>query len=189
MNAFGRRIRNHQTDGPGMQTKHYCHFCGGKLQRKFVDGNHRLYCAGCDQPLYENPVPATCVVVTAEQSQILLVKRSVEPKLGWWCLPGGFMELGETPQEAALRELLEETGIAGRIDRLIGVCADTSPQYHSVLMVGYLATPNGDKPSAGDDAEEVRWFSFMQIPPIAFSSHRYFIRKAIGPDFTINPAD
>lgn len=92
------------------------------------------------------------------------------------------MELGETPQEAALRELSEETGINGRIDRLLGVCSDTSPQYDTVLMVGYLAPHNGEEPTAGDDAEEVRWFSYDQIPPIAFPSHEYFIRKALAPD-------
>lgn len=162
-----------------MKAKRYCHYCGGKLRRKFVDGHDRLFCGGCRQPIYENPIPATCVVVTAERSRLLLVKRSVEPKMGWWCLPGGFMELGETPRGAALRELLEETGLQGRIDRLIGVCADDSPQYDTVLMVGYLAGPEGGALAAGDDAEQVRWFSFNQIPPIAFSSHRYFIEKIL----------
>ena len=163
-----------------MQPKQYCHYCSGALERKFIEGGNRLFCAACSQPIYENPIPATCVVVTAEQSRILLVKRNVEPKIGWWCLPGGFMELGETPEEAALRELREETGIQGRIERLIGVCSDKSPQYETVLMVGYLADHNGDKPHPGDDAEEVRWFPFTDIPPVAFTSHIYFIEKALN---------
>ena len=162
-----------------MQNKRYCHFCGGNLAGKVIEGRRRLVCEACNQLIYENPIPATCVVVTTGQSRLLLVKRNVEPKIGWWCLPGGFMELGETPKEAALRELSEETGISGRIDRLLGVCADSSPQYDTVLMVGYLAGHNGGEPKAGDDAEEVRWFSIDEIPPIAFTSHQYFIRKAL----------
>ena len=162
-----------------MPVKQFCHFCSGALKRKFIEGRERLYCAACNQPIYENPVPATCVVVTSKQSHLLLVKRNVDPKIGWWCLPGGFMEMGETPEMAALRELKEETGISGRIDRLIGVCSDKSPQYHTVLMIGYLAEHNGGKPSPGDDAEEVRWFPFTEIPPIAFTSHTYFIEKAL----------
>lgn len=162
-----------------MQAKHYCHFCSGSLERRFIEGNDRLFCAACNQPVYENPIPATCVVVTSEQSRLLLVKRNVEPKIGWWCLPGGFMELGETPEKAALRELKEETGLDGRIGRLIGVCSDNSPQYDTVLMVGYLADRKDGDLSPGDDAEEVRWFPFAEIPPIAFTSHIYFIEQAL----------
>ena len=162
-----------------MKLKKYCHFCSGALEQKLIEGSNRLFCAACNQPIYENPIPATCVVVTAEQSRILLVKRDVDPKIGWWCLPGGFMELGETPEEAALRELREETGIRGRIDGLIGVVSDTNPQYHTVLMVGYLADHNGQTPYPGDDAQEVRWFPFTDIPPVAFNSHIHFIESAL----------
>jgi ADP-ribose pyrophosphatase YjhB (NUDIX family) len=165
-----------------MQPKQFCHFCGNPLERKYFEGKNRLYCAPCRRAIYENPIPATCVVVTPPAaSQILLVKRNVAPKTGWWCLPGGFMELGETPEKAALRELQEETGIRGRIDRLLGVCADQSPQYDTVLMVGYHANPATGSLSPGDDAEQVRWFGFSDIPPIAFSSHTYFIEKALKP--------
>ena len=163
-----------------MQHKKYCHFCSGALERRYIEGAYRLFCAACDLPIYENPIPATCVVVTEQMSRLLLVKRNVDPKIGWWCLPGGFMELGETPEESALRELREETGIHGRIDGLIGVCSDRSPQYDTVLMVGYLADHNGEKPHPGDDAEEVRWFPFNDIPPVAFASHIYFIEKALN---------
>jgi ADP-ribose pyrophosphatase YjhB (NUDIX family) len=162
-----------------MQAKQFCHYCSNPLEHKHVEGRTRLYCTACRQPIYENPIPATCVVVMSPSSRILLVKRNVAPKSGWWCLPGGFMELGETPETAALRELQEETGIRGRIDRLLGVCSDRSPHYDTVLMVGYLSTLSNGSPSPGDDAEEVRWFAFADIPPIAFSSHSYFIAKAL----------
>jgi len=59
-------------------------------------------CERCGEPIYENPVPATAVVVIDKTESLVLVKRGVDPKKGYWCLPGGFMEIGETPEQEAL---------------------------------------------------------------------------------------
>jgi ADP-ribose pyrophosphatase YjhB (NUDIX family) len=107
---------------------------------------------------------------------VLLVKRSVEPKKGLWCLPGGFMELGETPEQAALRELKEETGLAGRIEMLLGVYANPSVIYHTVLMVGYLVKSYSGTLIAGDDADDAAFFHYDRLPEIAFESHINFMR-------------
>ena len=115
------------------------------------------------------------MVVVNANDQVLLVKRSIDPKKGQWCLPGGFIEQGEHPDAGALRELAEETGLSGTIKMLLGVCTTPSSQYHSVLMVGYLiAAPQG-RLTAGDDASDVRWFYCDELPPIAFESHRRFV--------------
>ena len=158
-----------------MRPKTHCCYCGNPLTRKHWEDRLRLFCEHCRQPIYENPIPATCVVVTDANRRLMLVRRSVAPKIGHWCLPGGFMELGETPREAALRELTEETGIAGRIDRLLGVLSNPSDQYHTVLMVGYRVRSYSGSPIPGDDASEVRWFAGGDLPEIAFSSHRKFV--------------
>ena len=158
-----------------MEPKTHCHFCGDVLTRRLVEGRERLYCRACARPIYENPVPATCMVVVNSSNQVLLVKRSVDPKKGMWCLPGGFIELGESPEAGALRELAEETGLHGSIDTLLGVCTTPSVQYVSVLMVGYLITDTHGVLAAGDDASQVRWFSIDELPPIAFDSHRRFV--------------
>jgi ADP-ribose pyrophosphatase YjhB (NUDIX family) len=110
------------------------------------------------------------------KDRVLLVKRSVEPKKGFWCLPGGFMELDETPEQAALRELKEETGLAGKIDMLLGVSANPSALYHTVLMVGYLVKSYSGSLIAGDDAEDASYFHYNELPEIAFESHASFIR-------------
>lgn len=159
-----------------MEKKRYCHFCGNRLAEKVSDGRLRLFCRTCDAPIYENPIPATCLIVPEGSEKILLVKRSVEPKSGLWCLPGGFMELGETPETAALRELEEETGLKGKIDRLLGVTTNTSPQYHTVLMIGYLVKDAVGTLQADDDASDLAFFSKHAFPEIAFQSHRRFIR-------------
>ena len=118
--------------------KKYCHFCSASLVKKECEGSLRLFCESCDEPMYENPIPATAVVVIDNKERLLLVKRSVEPKIGFWCLPGGFMELGETPEQGALRELEEETGLIGKIDRLIDVSTSPNPFYITVVLIGYL---------------------------------------------------
>lgn len=159
-----------------MRLKKFCPYCGGSLVSKFIEGTDRRWCSGCNAPVYENPVPATCTVVLNEADEILLVRRAVDPKKGMWCLPGGFVELGEAPEEAALRELKEETGLTGRIHRLLGVQSTDNRLYHTVFVIGYLVTDPEGAPMAGDDALEVRWFSAGALPEIAFGSHRRFIR-------------
>ena len=157
------------------RSKRFCPFCAGPLQERFFEGRERLFCTACNGPLYENPVPASCLVVVDDRERVLLVKRNVEPKIGWWCLPGGFMELHETPEGAALRELKEETGLSGRIERLMGVMATPNKQYHTVLMVAYRVRRFEGTLHPGDDAEAVAWFSKNRLPPIAFTSHAHFI--------------
>lgn len=154
----------------------YCHHCSSELVRKYCEGRTRLYCERCRQPIYENPTPATCLVVVNTQKQILLVKRSVEPKIGFWCLPGGYIELGETPEQAALRELKEETGINGQIHRLLGATTNPLDEYDKILMLGYLVSNYNGNLKAGDDASDVAWFSENHLPEIAFESHISFIK-------------
>lgn len=158
-----------------MMKKNFCPFCGKKLITKFVEGGNRLFCKSCDTPIYENPVPATAIVAVDSKKRLLLVKRSVPPKTGMWCLPGGFLELGESPEQGALRELKEETGLSGTIQSLLGVISSNSPRYNTVLLVGYLVNNYTGTLIAGDDASDASYFSPEELPKIAFSSHKDFI--------------
>ncbi|MCD6585864.1 MAG: NUDIX domain-containing protein [Desulfobacteraceae bacterium] len=158
-----------------MIKKKYCHFCGYRLTEKEHEGRMRLFCHNCNLAIYENPVPATCLVTIDDHERLLLVKRSVDPKKGWWCLPGGFMELQETPEEAGLRELAEETGLAGKIDMLLGVTSNHSASYDTVLLTGFLIRSYSGTLYAGDDADDARWFKYENLPEIAFDSHKKFI--------------
>jgi ADP-ribose pyrophosphatase YjhB (NUDIX family) len=160
-----------------MNTKSFCHFCGHPLLRKPIEGRQRLFCNHCERIIYENPIPATCVIVHDGNRHLVLVKRNVPPKKGWWCLPGGFIELGEEPRAGAIRELVEETGLIAENASLIGVCATPSPQYHSVLMISYSVEKFSGLLTAGDDAAQAEWFSFSKLPPIAFDSHIFFIHQ------------
>lgn len=160
-----------------MPKKNHCHFCGGSLETRVLEHRNRLFCIRCDAPIYENPVPATCVIVTVPEKSVLLVKRNVEPKIGFWCLPGGFIELGEAPEASALRELKEETGLSGKIDRLFDVIAHPSALYDTVLIICYTVSCFSGDPIAGDDASDARFFSFKALPEIAFKSHEKLINR------------
>ena len=145
-----------------------------------IEGRERYYCENCETPIYENPIPASAIVLVDDKNRLLLVKRSVEPKIGYWCLPGGFMELGETPESSALRELEEETGISGQINQLLGLTTHESPRYHTILMMGYLVKNYHGNLIAGDDASDAKFFYSHHLPEIAFDSHINFITKYYG---------
>jgi ADP-ribose pyrophosphatase YjhB (NUDIX family) len=159
-----------------MVKKRFCHTCGDRLTEKWVEGRNRPFCENCRLPIYENPVPATCLVVADNNDRVILVRRSVEPKKGFWCLPGGFIELGESPDHAALRELEEETGLEGKIERLLGVTHTPSEAYQTILMVGYLVRSFSGTPEAGDDASDIAFFTGDNLPDVAFRSHIKFLR-------------
>ena len=104
--------------------------------------------------------------------QILLVKRDRAPFKGHWCLPTGFAEAGESIEDAALRELQEETGLKGRINRLLDVDSYKSRFYGDLLFLTFVVEKSGGKLAAGDDSAQARFWPINEIPPLAFRSNR-----------------
>jgi len=150
----------------------YCPRCATALVPRDDHGSLRPTCPECGYIWYRNPVPAAGVILT-EGGRVLLVKRRYDPRAGWWCLPAGFMEAGETPEQTALRELLEETGLHAKLDALFGVYAGfDDPRVRSVLIL-YTASRTGGELAPGDDATEAEWFPLDTLPAeLAFASHR-----------------
>ena len=160
------------------QSPEYCPHCGLALSHRPIEGKQRLCCAECGWINYENPLPSSAAFVRKTSGEILLVKRGVEPSKGEWALPSGFIEVDETPDEACLRELAEETGLEGRIESLIGVYSQRSVMYKNVIIVAYLVTADGPlKP--GSDSESAEYFPPGKLPPIAFPSHREIIKDGM----------
>lgn len=123
-----------------------------------------------------------CVVFDASD-RLLLIRRGNEPFRDRYALPGGFVEVGETVEAAALRELKEETGVEGRITRLIGVYSDPGrdPRGHTV-SVAYLVSADGAIPHAGDDATAAAFMADWRALSYAFD-HAQIIadaRKLMG---------
>ncbi len=141
---------------------------------------------------YEHPRPALTADVVVVRGQgaareILLIRRAHDPFAGSWALPGGFIDAGETPQDAARRELSEETGIVSADGlRLVGVygAPGRDPRGWTV-SVAYRVSISGEPAiRAGDDADDARWFAEDQLPPLAFD-HDRIVTDALG----MAPAD
>ena len=107
--------------------------------------------------------------VVEKEGAILLVKRGRPPFEGMHALPGGFVEAGETVEEAVMREVREETGLRTRVARLLGVYSDPErdPRGHTVSAV-FVLEMTGGKLRGGDDAAEAAFFDIGKLPPLAF---------------------
>jgi 8-oxo-dGTP diphosphatase len=117
----------------------------------------------------KTPLLAADSVVFDAEGRVLLVRRKNPPFKGRYALPGGFVDIGETVEEACRRELMEETGIkAGKL-RLVGVYSDPKrdPRGH-VCTVVFLAGAPRAKPRAGDDAAAVEWVDVRRKVALAF---------------------
>jgi 8-oxo-dGTP diphosphatase len=148
----------------------YCPRCGTLMERRIIDDRDREVCPACGFIFYRNPVPAVGVVVTQED-KVVLVRRRYEPRAGCWALPAGFMELGESAEDAAIRECHEETGLLVRVDHLLGVYSYGEGQRTGLLII-YAATVTGGELVAADDATEAGVFALDALPtPMAFPTH------------------
>ena len=107
----------------------FCPYCACPFELKHVQGRERLVCTGCGEIYYQNPLPAATALVLNRQNQLLLGKRAVEPAMGEWGLPGGFIEMGESMEQGALRELMEETGLEGKVLSFVGVFSHESRSW------------------------------------------------------------
>lgn len=119
------------------------------------------------------PLLTVDCVVLDDRDRVLLIRRGNEPFKGAYALPGGFVEVGETVEEACRRELIEETGIAAGTLTLIGVYSDPArdPRGHTV-SVAFLTYAPDAVPVAGDDAAAAAWVTDWQSLPLAFDHAR-----------------
>jgi len=162
------------------ELKRFCPWCGGSLTTRTAEGRIRLYCEAEERFLYENPVPASTAVLIDEEGRILLVRRNREPGAGQWALPGGFVENGESPVDAAKRELEEETGLRASHPGLIDVIYQESAFYGTcLLIIGYSFDRFDGEIQPGDDASDARFFPAGDLPPLAFESHGDLVMKAL----------
>ncbi|MCX5808333.1 MAG: NUDIX hydrolase [Proteobacteria bacterium] len=162
-----------------MKTKLFCNICASPLDKDVLEGKERQICRKCGEVFYENPLPAAAVILLNHSREILLVKREREPSKDMWCLPIGFAEIGESIEDAALRELKEEAGVEGRIVQLIDVGSEYNPFYGDVLVVIFEVEKTGGEETAGDDASDCRYFPVMSLPKLAFDSQARAIEKYI----------
>lgn len=163
-----------------MKKHKFCPLCRSKLVSKKYGEDHRLLCPRCQWVYYDNPLPSVAAFVINDMNQILLIKRGVPPSKGRWALPTGFVEQHETPEESVVRELKEEAGVTGVINRLIGVYAEPTRLYGNVLLIGYELRIVAGRPKHGSDTIGAKYFPIERLPVIPFTSHRNVIRDAMS---------
>ncbi len=158
----------------------YCPVCGQPLPAA-AQAPARVVqqdCPACGAVHYRNAKP-TAGAILVRDGKVLLGRRGVEPFLGWWDIPGGFLEPWEHPAEGVLRELLEETGLAIDVGELLDVSVDTyGEQGDYTLNFYYLATAPTGEPYAADDVTELAWFAPDALPDqIAFAAGRAVLAR------------
>jgi 8-oxo-dGTP diphosphatase len=148
----------------------YCPHCRSEMVDREVYGRVRRVCPACRFIQFIDPkVGAT--VLAEREGQVVLVKRKMDPARGSWCLPGGFMELGETPQETAVRECREETGLDVEIIRLIDVYYYEDYRGSGVSIV-YKGIVSSGTLQAGDEVVAADFFGPDELPEnIVFKSN------------------
>lgn len=150
----------------------YCCYCSAELIYAIPDDDnrHRFICRSCDAIHYQNPkIVAGCIPVW--EDQVLLCKRAIEPRYGYWTLPAGFMELGETSLEAGMRETIEEANANVVVDDLFAVFS--LPHVGQVYMM-FRSRLKDLEYSAGTESLDVRLFKEDEIPwnELAFTTIR-----------------
>ena len=141
----------------------YCQWCGCELVFKYVQKIERLYCEKCRQVVYIDPKIAAVVLVCSEKG-LLLVRRGIEPNLGHWSLPSGYVDRGENVESAAIREVWEETRLEISLTKLQGIYSGIGP----VVLAVYQATPLKGDPAVGSEVTEVAWFRIDELPSLPF---------------------
>lgn len=154
----------------------YCSQCGASVIVKVpeADNRPRHVCTSCNTVHYQNPKIVTgCIPVW--EDKVLLCKRAIEPRHGYWTLPAGFMELGETSPQAAVRETLEEANARVELDGLYIVM--NLPQVDQVYMMFRSKLLDIDF-SPGEESLEVQLYKEEDIPwdSLAFATIRHTLR-------------
>ncbi|MEO8468440.1 MAG: NUDIX hydrolase [Chloroflexota bacterium] len=141
----------------------FCSRCGTKLRLGAIDGEdrHRSHCPGCGHIAYVNPRLVVTVLPIADDGKVILIRRGIEPGFGLWAQPGGFLEIDETVNEAAVREAMEETGLVVRPGDIVGFYSRLEA---AVVVLVFEASVIGGAPTLTTEATEIRSFDPGELP-------------------------
>jgi|YNPNPStandDraft_1061719.scaffolds.fasta_scaffold04805_5 ADP-ribose pyrophosphatase YjhB (NUDIX family) len=154
----------------------YCPCCGHQLEDRFAFGRVRRFCPACGRVIFRDHKVAAGVIVENE-GKVLLVRRSTQPYRGLWTFPAGFVEFGEAPAVAAVRECFEETGLEAEITDLLDVIPGREHEHGADIVIVYRARVTGGRLQAADDADEAAFFGPDELPALAFQATRQAIAR------------
>jgi ADP-ribose pyrophosphatase YjhB (NUDIX family) len=141
----------------------YCPRCSGHMVEQQAGTRVRPVCSSCGLVIYDNP-KLVAAVIPVRDGKVALVRRGMRPRRGAWVFPGGYVDNGESVEDAARRETWEETGLRVRLEGLLGVYSRTGEE--SVLVV-YAGQVVDGTLVAGDEQTEAAWFAPDALPPAA----------------------
>ena len=161
---------DHHDHAHGHIEYRFCPRCGGDLEKRLLKATEpkRLVCLNCSFIFYQDPKVVAGTIFTLEE-KIVLLKRGVEPAMGKWVFPGGYVDRGESVQEAAIRETKEESQMDVKLGPLLNVYS--YPRSPNVIVV-YTAQVVGGALAAADESVEAGVFAPPEIPwnDLAFDS-------------------
>ena len=147
----------------------FCPRCAALMTHEEKFGKVRPVCPQCGWIYFQDPKVASAVLIE-DGSRVLLVRRVNEPFRGMWTLPAGFVNGGEDPAEAAMRECLEETGLTVRVTRVFDVISGREHERGADFIIVYCAEVVSGEMAPADDADAVEWFERSHLPPLAFKA-------------------
>ena len=150
----------------------FCSACGTKLRSRPHEGRRRPACPNCGLIAFDDPKVAVGVLAT-RRGKLVLVQRDQEPHRGSWSFPSGFVDAGEGLEQAAIREVSEETGLEVRIQRQLGAYAAPGDR---VVFIAYAARVVAGRIAVGRECQDVRYFDPSSLPSLAFPHDEEILR-------------
>lgn len=158
-------------------TLNHCSRCGAALDHGPVPGEERdrLVCPGCGHITYVNPRLVVTTLPVTDAGEVVLLRRGIEPGVGSWAQPGGFLEVDETVHEGAVRETHEETGLVVEPRTIIGLYSRLEA---AIVVVGFEGRIVGGSPRTTREALEIQEFAPHEIPwdDVAFKTTHWLLR-------------
>jgi ADP-ribose pyrophosphatase YjhB (NUDIX family) len=166
----------HASLNPALAEARFCPRCGQPADVAFPQ---RIDCSHCGYSAYYNPKPVAGVIPVDDEGRVILLRRGFDPGRGLWTFPGGFVDLGESVEDAARRETDEELGMAIELGPLVGVYSRADER---VVLIVFRALAIG-RPRTTPEAVEVRTFALTELPweELAFWSTELALRDAFSP--------
>ena len=160
---------------PALEDVAFCPRCGAPATVQFP---RSMRCTRCEYVAFYNPKPVGCAIARDDDGRVWLARRGHDPGRGLWSMPGGFVDLGESVEEAIVREVREELDVHATLGALVGVYSHADDR---VVVIVYEARIDGT-PRPTDEAPEVGAFACDEIPwdELAFANDRAALRDAFA---------
>ena len=156
----------------------FCPKCASALEERILEGKARQACTTCDFVFYRDPKPVAGVLAFKDE-KLLLIQRGNEPKLGLWSFPTGYVDIGDTPAETAVREAKEEADVDVELDGLLGVYSNDS---RTVVLIIYVGRIVAGTPAGRAEALDAHLFVPDALPELAFDHDYHILEDLLRPN-------